>query len=149
MPSSYRRRGFQHERDLARKLWDHGFAVMRAPASGSKAKHLKYPDLVAIMNGNVLAFEIKTVYREKTVYVPGHQVEKLQEFIRRAGGKAYIAVKIVGEGTWRFIPLEQLMKTSGGNYKVDKESMSKALKIRDLVSTIKGNLRIDDYTGKK
>ncbi len=147
MPS-YRRRGFQHERDLARKLWDHGFAVMRAPASGSKAKYTKYPDLVAIMDRHIFAFEVKTVYREKTIYISAVQVEKLREFIKRAGGQGYIAVKVIGESGWRFIPLEQLEETTGGNYKVPKELIGKGLRIRDLVSMVKGDRRITEYMGK-
>ncbi|HIC99009.1 MAG TPA: Holliday junction resolvase, partial [Pyrodictiaceae archaeon] len=38
-------RGFEAERDLARRLWQKGFAVIRAPASGAKTKHYVYPDL--------------------------------------------------------------------------------------------------------
>ncbi|MEM1828904.1 MAG: Holliday junction resolvase, partial [Desulfurococcaceae archaeon] len=40
---SKRVKGFSHERDLVRRLWEYGFAVMRAPASGSKAKRVRYP----------------------------------------------------------------------------------------------------------
>lgn len=146
--TSYRRKGFQHERDLARKLWDHGFAVIRAPASGSKAKHIMYPDLVAIRDRHIFAFEIKTVYREKTIYIPKIQVEKLREFIRRAGGKGYIAVKIVGESGWRFISLDELEETCGGNYKVSRDLLKKGLRIRDLVSIVKDQHRITEYIGR-
>ncbi|MEM0282497.1 MAG: Holliday junction resolvase, partial [Desulfurococcaceae archaeon] len=64
--SKSRIRGFSHERDLARKLWDHGLAVMRAPASGSKGKKLLYPDIVAIYKGKVIAVEVKTMKKAKT-----------------------------------------------------------------------------------
>ncbi|MEM0326303.1 MAG: Holliday junction resolvase, partial [Desulfurococcaceae archaeon] len=51
---STRRRGFFHERDLVRRLWEHGFAVIRAPASGSRVKHVVYPDIVALYKGKVI-----------------------------------------------------------------------------------------------
>jgi len=130
---------------LARKLWELGFAVIRAPASGSKAKYVKYPDVVAILNRNIYAFEVKTTHKERTIYVPRHQVEKLVEFTRRAGGEGFIAVKIIGEGTWRLIPLAKLVETSSGNYKIEAETLSKGLKLRDLLTLARGSTRIDDF----
>jgi len=144
-----RRIGFQHERDLARKLWELGFAVVRAPASGSKAKRVKYPDVVAILNRNVYAFEVKTTHKEKTIYIARRQVEKLVEFTKRAGGEGFIAVKIIGEGVWKLVPLTQLVETSSGNYKIEAETLSKALKLRDLLALARGNTRIDDFLKHK
>jgi len=40
--------GKRYELELARKLHKYGFAVIRAPASGRKAKRVPYPDIVAI-----------------------------------------------------------------------------------------------------
>ncbi len=48
-------RGTEYERDLAYKLYQRGWAVIRAPASGAKAKRYLYPDLVAIKKGRILA----------------------------------------------------------------------------------------------
>lgn len=143
--SSVRRRGFAHERDLARKLWNMGFAVMRAPASGSKAKRTRYPDLVAIMKGTVLAFEVKTTRNPSTIYIKREQVEKLLEFTRRAGGYPFIAVKIIGTGNWRFIPIKELEETSSGNYKITREKLGKGLSIRDLLVIACDHRRIDEY----
>jgi len=144
---SNRVRGFSHERDLARRLWEYGFAVIRAPASGSRAKHLKYPDLVAIYQGRVLALEVKTTRGEKPVYVRGDQVEKLVEFSKRAGATPYIAVKYIGEGEWFFIPLEKLVKLEKGSFKIPVEAVREGLRLKALVSIIKGDKSILDYTG--
>lgn len=141
----YRRRGFAHERELARKLWSLGFAVMRAPASGSKAKRTVYPDVVAIMSGDVLALEVKTCKRERVVYVPRAQVEKLREFARRSGGRGFVAVKVVGTGKWRVLPVEELEETSGGNYRVPIEKLRKSLRIRDLLSIVRGARSLDEF----
>ncbi|WP_434731380.1 Holliday junction resolvase Hjc [Thermogladius sp. KZ2Tp1] len=138
---SNRKRGFAHERDLARRLWERGFAVMRAPASGSKAKRVLYPDVVAIMNGQVFAFEVKSTRAgEKTLYIQREQVQKLVEFVRRSGGSAFIAVKIVGRGEWMFVPVKELVETSGGNYKLSLGNLREGsfLRIDNLVAMALG-----------
>jgi len=126
-------RGFEAERDLARKLWQKGFAVIRAPASGAKAKHYVYPDLVAIWRGKILVFEVKRRTKIATLYIDAKQVEKLREFCRRAGGEAFIAVKIVDERKWYFVPLAELEQTETGKYKVSVEKIRGALTLEELV----------------
>lgn len=144
----YRRRGFAHERDFARRLWSLGFAVIRAPASGSKTKRTVYPDIVAIMNREVFVFELKTCSRERTVYIPKLQVDKLREFLKRSGGRGFIAIKIIGSGKWRLVPLDELEETTGGNYKVPIDKFRKGITLRDLLSLIKKTRSIDEYFDK-
>ena len=146
--SNKRTRGFSHERELARKLWARGFAVMRAPASGSKAKRLVYPDIVAIYHGKILIFEVKTASNLRDIYIPGHQVEKLLEFTRRAGGEAYIAIKITGTGEWYFVSISKLVKTSSGNYKLPKSALGEALRLPALVNLVKGVKDLLEYIDK-
>jgi len=121
---------------------------MRAPASGSKAKRLLYPDIVAIYRGKVLVFEVKTTSTLRDIYIPGHQVEKLLEFTRRACGEAYIAVKITGTGEWHFVSTSKLVKTPSGNYKLPKSALGEALKLPALVSSVKGVKDLLEYTGE-
>ncbi|MCC6034012.1 MAG: Holliday junction resolvase [Desulfurococcaceae archaeon] len=147
--SSRRVRGFSHERELARRLWSHGLAVMRAPASGSKVKRLVYPDIVAIYKGRVLVFEVKTTSSLRDIYIPRRQVEKLVEFTRRAGGEAYIAVKITGTGEWLFVNIDKLLKTSSGNYKLPRNMLGEALKLAALVSLVKGVKDLFEFTNSK
>ncbi|HWQ18031.1 MAG TPA: Holliday junction resolvase Hjc [Sulfolobales archaeon] len=140
------RAGVQQERDLALRLWEMGFAVIRAPASGAKAKRLLYPDLVAIRSGKIYAFEVKTRIKEEPIYIEKEQVEKLLEFIRRSGGKGYIAVKIIGSaGGWKLVPLEVLKKTRSGNYKLDDEALSKAVSLKYLHAEVLGTKGLDHY----
>jgi Holliday junction resolvase len=122
---------------------------MRAPASGSKAKTLVYPDIVAIYRGKVLVFEVKTTRSLRDIYIPRRQVDKLFEFTRRAGGEAYIAVKITGSGEWLFISVEKLMPTASGNYKLPKSTLSEAIKLPALVSIVKEVKSILNYLDKK
>jgi len=130
-----RRRGIEAEHDLARRLWASGFAVIRGPASGAKAKHIIYPDLVAIRKGVVLVFEVKRRTSTSTIYIDRRQVEKLVEFAERAGGDAYIAVKTGNPGSWIFIRVDHLEETRGGNYKVTEETLrEKGVGLRELVN---------------
>lgn len=145
LPSN-RTRGFAHERDLARKFYDHGFAVMRAPASGSKAKHLQYPDLIAIYQGKIIACEVKTTRKFRAIYIDKYQVDKLKEFVNRSGGEAYIAIKIIGSSDWFFVPLDQLEKTERGMYKVTRDNLSKGIRLEALISIVKGVKRLIDFT---
>ena len=143
---SRRRRGFAYERELARELWSRGFACMRAPASGAKVKRRAQPDLVAMKNGVIMVFEVKTRRREGHVYIDSSQVEKLVEFARRAGGMAFIAVKILDGRGWRFVPVEKLSKTRGGSFKAELSEVERGLRLRDLeVLASKGFRSLDEY----
>jgi Holliday junction resolvase len=143
--SKSRIRGFSHERDLARKLWDHGLAVIRAPASGSKTKHLLYPDIVIIYKGKTAAIEVKTMKKTRTLYIEAYQVKKLLEFADRAGGEAYVAVKVVGTGEWIFMPISKLEKTTNGNYKLKKEVLQEGLKLEAFISIMKGVRKLTEF----
>jgi Holliday junction resolvase len=146
---SIRRRGFAHERDLTRRLWERGLAVIRAPASGSKAKRVLYPDLIAIYKGRVVAFEVKTVKAPRSIYIEPEQVEKLVEFCNRAGGEPYIAVKVVGSGEWLFIPIQLLERTESGTYKISRETLTRGFRLEALVSELKGVKKLTEFTQKE
>ncbi|RLG77574.1 MAG: Holliday junction resolvase [Thermoprotei archaeon] len=125
------RRGFDAERDLVRKLWKCGFAVIRGPASGSRIKRAVCPDVVAIKNRNVFVFEVKKRSKYDSIYLDKEQVLKLVEFARRAGGEAFIAVKI-SNNPWKFIPVNKLVDV-GSSYKVPRDEIEAGLDIDDLV----------------
>jgi len=140
---SGRARGFRAERDLVAKLWARGFAVMRAPASGSKIRKAAYPDVVAIRNGCVAVFEVKSRSKEEAIYIEKEQVDKLVEFASRAGGKAYVAVKVAGSD-WVFVPVEILEATASG-YKVSREALMRGLNIEQLEVDIGLRETLDRY----
>ena len=120
-----RSRGYRAERELVLMLWRLGFAVMRAPASGARIKRADYPDVVAIKNGKVAVFEVKSRKSLGTIYLNKEQLRKLREFSERAGGRAYVAVRIPHK-SWKFISLQELKKTDSGNYRLDKEVIESA-----------------------
>ncbi|MCS7099263.1 MAG: Holliday junction resolvase Hjc [Sulfolobales archaeon] len=130
MSRGSRSRGYRAERELVAQLWRRGFAVMRAPASGSKVKRAHYPDVVAIKNGRVAVFEVKSRSKEGNIYIEEEQIAKLVEFAARAGGKAFVAVKLPRQD-WAFVPVERLELTSSG-YRIRRDILSDSLNLDQL-----------------
>ena len=135
----YRRRGFHYERELAKMLYRLGFAVIRAPASGSRAKRVFYPDIVAVYKRNILVLEVKARSEPCDIYIDKYKVERLRDFAERSGGEAYIAVKITSTGEWRVVPLNQLWTTKEGNYRVSKFILEKSARLEDVVERVKSS----------
>ncbi|KAB1192730.1 nucleoid-structuring protein H-NS [Haloferax sp. MBLA0076] len=116
---SSNRKGDRRERELVNKLDEAGFAVMRAPASGS-ATTRELPDVLA-GNGDVFyAIEAKAS-SGRPIYLSGEEVEALVYFSRNFGAKARIAVRFDRED-WYFFHPGDLYVTDGGNYRVKKET---------------------------
>ncbi|HID80459.1 MAG TPA: Holliday junction resolvase [Ignisphaera sp.] len=132
---SKRIRGYSAERDLVKKLWKLGFAAIRGPASGAKVKHSVYPDVVAIRSGLVLVFEVKYRRRLETIYIPHHQVAKILEFARRAGGIPLIAVRIGELKEWRVIPVDKL-ELVNNMFKISREVLENSPKLHDYISNM-------------
>ena len=128
MGRAARRRGFEKERELSRKLWEMGFATIRAPASGARTKLTIQPDLVAAKNGRLFCFEVKTRKRGP-FYVPEEQARKLEEWARRAGALPLVAVYT--NRRWYFVPLEEADRVEGAR-RITSEHLKKALGVEDL-----------------
>jgi len=145
--SSARTRGFKRELELVHKLWRMGFACIRGPASGSRAKRIFYPDIVAIKNGVVFVMEVKTT-KSKNVYVEKDKLKKLTGFLSKAMGSkgvayAFIAVKRIGRTDWRFVPLTELVDI-GSKYRINVEQ-ARSLGLRDLLELTTGSRELTDY----
>jgi holliday junction resolvase Hjr len=113
------RKGDRRERELVNRLDEAGFAVMRAPASGS-ATARELPDVLA-GNGDVFyAVEAKASAGDP-IYLTGEEVEALVYFARNFGAKARIGVRFDRED-WYFFHPGDLYTTDGGNYRVKKET---------------------------
>ncbi|AFK17911.1 nucleoid-structuring protein H-NS [Haloferax mediterranei ATCC 33500] len=116
---SSNRKGDRRERELVNELDEAGFAVMRAPASGS-ATTRELPDVLA-GNGEVFyAIEAKAS-SGRPIYLSGEEVEALIYFSQNFGAKARIAVRFDRED-WYFFHPGDLYVTDGGNYRVKKET---------------------------
>lgn len=113
------RKGDRRERELVKLLDEAGFAVMRAPASGS-ATERELPDVLAGNGEQFYAIEAKSSGGD-AIYLTGEEVEALVFFARNFGAKARIGVRFDRED-WYFFHPGDLYVTDGGNYRVKKET---------------------------
>ena len=116
---SANRKGDRRERELVNRLDEAGFAVMRAPASGS-ATDRDLPGVLAGDDGRFYAIEAKSSSGDP-IYLSGEEVEALIYFARNFGANARIAVRFDRED-WYFFHPGDLYTTDGGNYRVKKET---------------------------
>ena len=137
-----RRSGARYENDLAARLWEKGFAVVRGPSSGAGAVKRFQPDLVAMKRGRILVIEVKVRSRREPVYIERERVDALREFARRAGGIPLLAVKVKGE-EWRFYTLDMASETRSGSLRV--VAGEGGLRLWELESLVSGVRRLTDY----
>jgi len=112
-------KGIQDERTLVKLLWKKGFAVMRAPASGSSTK-MPRPDIIAGNSRKNIQFaiEVKTTHQE-VLYMPRESINQLVEFAQCFGCQPIIALRFKNRGkSWIFVQPQQLTITPALNYKV-------------------------------
>jgi Holliday junction resolvase len=128
---SANRKGDRRERELVNELDAAGFAVMRAPASGS-ATDRDLPDVLAGDGDTFYAIEAKSSAGDP-IYLSGEEVESLVYFARNFGANARIAVRFDRED-WYFFHPGDLHVTDGGNYRVKKETaLSEGTDFEELV----------------
>nr|4TKD_A Chain A, Holliday junction resolvase Hjc [Saccharolobus solfataricus P2]4TKD_B Chain B, Holliday junction resolvase Hjc [Saccharolobus solfataricus P2]4TKD_C Chain C, Holliday junction resolvase Hjc [Saccharolobus solfataricus P2]4TKD_D Chain D, Holliday junction resolvase Hjc [Saccharolobus solfataricus P2] len=129
-----KRKGSAVERNIVSRLRDKGFAVVRAPASGSKRKD-PIPDIIALKNGVIILIEMKS-RKDGKIYVRREQAEGIIEFARKSGGSLFLGVK--KPGVLKFIPFEKLRRTETGNYVADSEI--EGLDLEDLVRLVEAKI---------
>lgn len=122
-------KGSRAERDLVNRLDEAGFAVMRAPASGS-ATDRELPDVLAGDGAVFYAIEAK-VSGGPPIYIAREEIEALQYFAEKFGAWPRVGVRFDAEhgdphyGTedsgWRFFNPHMLHQTER-NYRVKKET---------------------------
>jgi Holliday junction resolvase len=132
---SANRKGDRRERELVNLLDEAGFAVMRAPASGS-ATERDLPDVLAGDGERFYSIEAKSS-SGKPIYLDGTEIESLLFFSRNFGAKARVAVRFDRED-WYFFHPGDLHVTDGGNYRVKKETaLAKGTDLAELVGESK------------
>lgn len=110
-----------------------GFAVVRAPASGSRTR-LDRPDIVAGRRGLHLALEVKSTIKE-TLYIEHESIAQLVRFAERFGAEPLIAVKFKRRGKgWILLEPQNLTQTKKG-YKVTfREALKVGKRLEALVT---------------
>lgn len=108
-------KGDRRERELVNKLDEDGWAVMRAPSSGSATKR-DLPDLLASNGDQVLAIEAKASSGDP-IYIDREEVVSLEEFASTFGADARLAVRFDYDD-WYLLRVTDLYTTDEGNYRV-------------------------------
>ncbi|MEM3290530.1 MAG: Holliday junction resolvase Hjc [Candidatus Micrarchaeaceae archaeon] len=132
--TTIKQRASNVERKIVSLFRDQGFAVIRAPASGSKSKQ-PLPDIVALKDGKIIVIEVKSRVHDKNVYISKEQYDGILRFAQVAGAKAYVAVK--NPDGLHFVNLEELEKTRGENYAVPREKIMNGLTFTQLVDSLR------------
>lgn len=113
-----KKRGYEAERELVKKLRTHDFRAVRVPVSAPSKEPL--PDVFATKGDYLVAFEVKAP-RAKRAYFRKGQVEKLFEFLNLFGvypqKLAVLAAKF---------PYKWVLKSIGkpDNYVIQKKEKS-------------------------
>lgn len=110
------KKGDRRERELVNELDAAGFAVMRAPASGS-ATARDLPDVLAGDGERFYAIEAKASGADP-IYLTQEEVEALQFFADNFGAEPIIGTRWDHDTTWYFTPPEKCHRTPSGNYRV-------------------------------
>ena len=120
------------EYKLMKILYEKGYFVARAPASGSKSS--KYPtvDVIAMKRGTILLFEVKRRKEKEAITIDKEQIEKLKEAQQLSGGSAYIAVYLDSTKSWYIFTLDQI-KLKQNSYLLSVYEFDKA-KSLDLLT---------------
>ena len=113
------RKGERRERELVNRLDAEGFAVMRAPASGS-ATDRELPDVLAGNGERFYAIEAKSS-RGDPIYLDAEEVEALRYFATSFGALPRIGIRFDNH-SWRFFDPDDLYRTPAGNYRVKKQT---------------------------
>lgn len=112
-------KGARCERELVNLLDEMGFAVMRAPASGS-ATARDLPDVLAGNGERFYAIEAKSS-SGNPIYLDAEEVEALCYFATNFGATPRIGIRF-DEQDWAFFDPDDLYVTEGGNYRVKQET---------------------------
>ena len=122
-------KGANAEREMARILWDYGFAMMRAAGSGKST--LPSPDMVAIKKGRIIAFECKA-WKGRYLNIEHKQMDELAEWCRMAKADFFIAWKVPHKG-WFLINRNDMKKTAKAYVISVETAKKKGKKIESLI----------------
>jgi len=92
----------RRERELVNSLDDPGFAVIRAPASGS-ATERELPDIHAGDDNDFYAIEAKSSVGD-SIYISGTEIDHLVYFAENFGASPQVGVRYDREDWYFFAP---------------------------------------------
>ncbi len=135
-------KGDRRERELVNILYDHEFAVMRAPSSGGGTQR-ELPDVLAGNGTDFYAIEAKSS-DGRPIYIDKEEVDGLNFFSNNFGAKPRIGVRFDRE-KWYFFHPNELYRTDSGNYRVKKEKALKdGVDLMEFVG-VSEKIKLSDY----
>jgi len=131
-----KKKGSRLERELFHMFWDQaGWGALRTAGSGSTT--LPAPDLIVGNGSRVLAIECKSGNGRRDINA--EQIEELKLFSKIFGAEPWLGVRF-DNMPWYFLKLEDIGKTSGKNYFVDKKiALGKGIGFDELIGKFKQN----------
>ncbi|MEK6958479.1 MAG: Holliday junction resolvase Hjc [archaeon] len=121
-------KGANAERELIHTLFDKGFAVLRVAGSG--VSPLPSPDVVALKDKKILAFECKA-WKGQYLAIPVQTMEDEINWAKVAGAEFYVGWKIPREG-WLFVKA-QAFRNAGKNYMLSLEDAKKNSSVLEVI----------------
>ena len=124
------RKGANAERELIKALFDRKFSVVRAAGSGVSS--MESPDVIAMRNGRVFAFECKA-WNSSNLSIEKPKFESALEWCNNGGAQFHVAWKVQNKG-WYFLRPE-LFSASPKFYSISRNN---ALKRGESLNTVLG-----------
>ncbi len=121
-------KGARTERELLALLQDHRYSVMRAAGSGVSSVA---PDIIAIKEGNGLAFECKA-WEKSNIAIETEKIGMLMEWERNTHMQTFIAWRMNGEG-WFFIKLNEMSKAEKSYVITRKNAVTIARRFENII----------------
>lgn len=126
-------KGTDGERELVTWLWEHGYATLRAPGSGSIDR--PSPDVIAInpTKGPTIVVELKAS-SDGTANFKQAEVNELVQWAERAGGEPYLAVKpdMRSHDNWYFKWAYDAHRTKSNNFSIRQKDHEDCLSREDV-----------------
>ena len=130
-------KGANAERELIKELHSAGFAVTRVAGSG--VNPLPCPDVIALKQGKIFAFECKA-WKGQYLAIPHENMDEEKEWAQIAGAEFFIAWKIPREG-WLFVKADHFHKTDK-NYMLSLHEAKKQTVRLNVILGIQSQLNI-------
>ena len=133
--SYFKAKGSNAERELMLKLWNNGFAVLRAAGSG--VNQLPCPDVIAINKKKKIAFECKA-WNSKHLSIDVKQMDQMLEWAVKADAEMYIAWKIPQKG-WLFLQVKDFNKHAN-TYTISLKNAAKSTTKLEILAGLQSTL---------
>ena len=137
-------KGASAERELIKELFAAGYSVTRVAGSG--VNPLPCPDVIALKDKQILAFECKA-WKGKYLAIARENMDEEQAWADNAGGQLYIAWKIPREG-WLFIQKKHFHET-GKNYMLSLHTAKANSTNLNVILGIQSQLKIKHAGGNE